>query len=84
MIVFCYSRGDLASYQKLIPETDIKNSNILFIPPPEVDDGQNERVATLDVVTSDHFAPIIADKFPSPDQRIELDIRLPTEGGTGV
>ena len=84
VIVFCYSRGDLAAYQKLIPETDVKNSNILFLLPAEPEDGGDERVAKLDVVTTDYFAPIIADKFPAPDQRIELDIRLPSEEGTGV
>jgi hypothetical protein len=84
VIVFCYSRGDLASYQHLIPETDVKNSNILFVLPPEVEDGEDERVPTLDVVTTDYFSPVIADKFPSADQRIELDIRLPSEEGTGV
>lgn len=84
VIVFCYSRGDLTDYQKLIPETDVKNSNILFLLPPEPEDGEDERVAKLDVVTTDYFAPIIADKFPGPDQRIELDIRLPREEGTGV
>ena len=84
VMVFCYSRGDLADYQKLIPETDVKNSNILFLHPPVPEDGEDERVATLDVVTTDYLAPIIADKFPAPDQRIELDIRLPSEGGTGV
>jgi hypothetical protein len=84
VIVFCYSRGDLASYQKLIPQTDVKNSNILFVLPPEPQDGAQEVKATLDVVTRNYLAPIIADKFSSADQRIELDIRLPSEGGTGV
>ena len=84
VIVFCYSRGDLASYQQLIPETDIKNSNMMFVLPPEPGEDDDERVATLDVLTSDYFAPIVADKFPEPDQRIELDIRVPSEEGTGV
>ncbi len=84
VIVFSYSRGDLADYQKLIPETDVKNSNVLFLLPPEPEDGEDERVAKLDVVTTDYFAPIVADKFPVPDQRIELDIRLASEEGTRV
>jgi hypothetical protein len=84
VIVFCYSRGGLGEYQKLIPETDVKNSNILFVVPPEPEDGGTEIKASLDVVTRAHFAPVIADKFPSPDQRIELDIRLPSEEGTDV
>lgn len=84
VIVFSYSRDGLADYHKLIPETEVKNSNILFVLPPEPEDGEDERVATLDVVTNDYFSPVIADKFPSADQRIELDIRLPSEGGTGV
>lgn len=84
VIVFCHSRGDLASYQQLIPETDVKNSNILFVLPPMHESGAEEVRATLDVVTSDYFAPITADKFPGPDQRIELDIRLPSEEGIDV
>ncbi|MFA4084527.1 SIR2 family protein [Mycobacteroides salmoniphilum] len=84
VIVFCYSRADLDGYQKLIPEHDIKNNNILFVTPSEPADGHEERWASLDVVTDDYFAPIIADKFREPDQRIELDIRIPNEGGTGV
>ncbi|MEI2672299.1 MAG: hypothetical protein V9G13_14570 [Marmoricola sp.] len=81
VIVFCYSHGGLAEYQKLIPETDVKNSNILFVVPPEPEEGSDEVKASLDVVTAGYFVPIIADKFPTPDQRIELDIRIPSEGG---
>jgi len=84
VIVFGYSRNDLAGYQKLIPDNDIKNGNILFVVPPEPNNGEAERAATLDVVTTDYFAPIIAGKFPEPDQRIELDIRVPSEEGTGA
>lgn len=83
VIVFCYSRAGLASYQELIPDTEIKNGNILFVVPAEPGH-EGERKSTLDVVTDDYFAPIIADKFPEPDQRIELDIRVPGEAGTGV
>jgi hypothetical protein len=78
VIVFCYSRNGLADYHELIPEHDIKNGNILFVSPSEPADG-DERKATLDVVTDDYFAPIVVDKFPEPDQRIELDIRLSNE-----
>ena len=84
VIVFSYSRDDLADYQKLIPETDVKNGNILFVVPPEPAVDAKEVKATLDVVTNDYFAPIIADKFPTSGQRIELDIRLPGEEGPDV
>ncbi|SHU18241.1 Uncharacterised protein [Mycobacteroides abscessus subsp. abscessus] len=80
VIVFCYSRNGVEDYRELIPEHDIKNGNIQFVAPSEQADG-DERKATLDVVTDDYFAPIIADKFPEPDQRIELDIRIPNEEG---
>lgn len=83
VIVFCYSRHGLADYRELIPEHDIKNGNIQFVAPSEPADG-DERKATLDVVTDDYFAPIVADKFPEPDQRIELDIRLPNGEWNGV
>lgn len=84
VIVLCYSRSDLGGYQQLIPDTDVKNSNILFVLPPEPEDGSEEVKSSLDVVTSDYFDPIIAEKFPSPDQRIELDIRLSSEEGHDV
>lgn len=84
VIVFCYSRDGLAEYQKLMPETDVKNGNIVFVAPPAPKDGGSEIKASLDIVTSDYFAPIIEDKFPAPDQRIELDIRLPAGEGRDV
>lgn len=84
VIVFCFERAALPDFQKLIPETDVKNSNILFVVPPDPEDGNSEVKASLDVVTADYFAPIIADKFPAADQRIELDIRIPREEGTDV
>lgn len=84
VIVFCYSRGDLAEYRTLIPDTDVKNGNILFIVQPAAEEGAVEIKASLDVVTTDYFAPIVADRFPAPDQRIELDIRVPAELGTDV
>lgn len=83
VIVFCYSRAGLADYQELIPDAEIMNGNILFVVPPEPGDG-DEQKATLDVITDDNFAPVVADKFPEPDQRIELDIRLPREEEPGV
>lgn len=76
VIVFCYSRADRAEYQKLIPDIDVKNSNVLFIVPAQPEEGIDELKATLDVVTRDYFAPIVADKFPAPDQRIELGIHI--------
>lgn len=84
VIVFCYSREGLADYHKLIPDTDVKNSNIEFAVPCKPEDGAEEVKLTLDVVTTSYFAPIIADKFPVADQHIELDIRLPSEAGTDV
>lgn len=84
VIVFCFSGSDLADYRKLIADTDVKNSNILFVVPPEPEDGAAEVNASLDVVTGDYLAPIVADKFPVPDQRIELDIRVPSDKGTDV
>ena len=76
MVVFCYDRADREEYQKLIPDIDVKNTNVLFIFPAEPEEGSDEIKATLDVVTRDFFTPIIADKFPEPDQRIELGIRI--------
>lgn len=74
VIVFCYARDGLKGYQALLPDADVKNGNIQFVTPDEPDEGQTERKVTLDVLESDYFAPIVRDKIPEPDQRIELDI----------
>ena len=75
VIVFCYSRGGIRSYEQLLLDTDIKNGNIEFVAPVEPNEGEDERKISLDVLESDYFAPIVSEKIPDPDQRIELDIR---------
>ncbi len=75
VIVFCYSRGGLKAYENLLPDAEVKNGNIQFVVPGEPDADEKERKINLDVLESDHFAPVIRDKVPEPDQRIELDIR---------
>lgn len=75
VIIFCYSRRELQSYQQLLPETDVKNGNIEYVVPAKADEDKEERKISLDVLTSDYFSPIIHAKIPDPDQRIELDIR---------
>lgn len=77
VIVFCYSRGGLQLYEQLLPDTDVKNGNIEFVAPAEPGDGEEERKISLDVLETDYFAPIVRDKIPDPDQRIELDIAAP-------
>lgn len=78
VIVFCFSRKDGEGYTRLLPDTEVKNGNILFVVPPAPTEGETERFATLNVVEEEYFAPIVADKLPQPDQRIELDIRTTT------
>lgn len=83
VIVFCYSRGGLAAYEKLLPDTEVKNGNIQFVVPEEPSEDEKERKISLDVLESDYFAPIIRDKVPEPDQRIELDIHTSTSEPPG-
>ena len=64
-------------YEQLLPDTDVKNGNIEFVAPAEPGDGEEERKISLDVLETDYFAPIVRDKIPDPDQRIELDIAAP-------
>jgi hypothetical protein len=78
VIVFCFSREDREGYTRLLPETEVKNGNILFVAPPAPAEDETERFATLNVVEEEYFAPIVADKLPQADQRIELDIRTTT------
>lgn len=78
VIAFCFSRKDLDAYSRLLPDTEVKNGNILFVAPQAQAEGDTERFATLDVVEADYFAAIVADKLAQPDQRIELDIRTTT------
>ena len=77
VIVFCYSREGLQSYEQLLPDAEVKNGNIEFVVPAKPGDGEEERKISLDVLEADYFAPIVRDKIPDPDQRIELDIRPP-------
>lgn len=77
VIVFCYSREGLQSYEQLLPDAEVKNGNIEFVVPAKPGDGEEERKISLDVLETDYFAPIVRDKIPDPDQRIELDIRAP-------
>jgi len=75
VVVFCYSGGELIDYETLLPNTEVKNGNIQFVAPDEPGEDEVERKIDLDVLESDYFAPIVRDKTPAPDQRIELDIR---------
>ncbi|HCG57437.1 MAG TPA: hypothetical protein DEW39_15210, partial [Brevibacterium sp.] len=79
VIVFCYSRDSAAAFEILLPETEIKNGNIQLVTPAEPSADEPERKISLDVLESDFFAPLIRDKVPTPDQRIELDIRTSSE-----
>lgn len=79
VIVFCYSRDSSAAFENLLPDTEIKNGNIQLVTPPEPSEDEPERKISLDVLESDYFAPLIRDKIPAPDQRIELDIRTLSE-----
>lgn len=75
VVVFCYSRKGKADLEALIPDVDVKNGNVLYVVPAEPGDGDEEEGLSLEVLNSKYFAPIVADKIPQPDQRIELDIR---------
>lgn len=78
VIVFCFSREDREAYTRLLPDSEVKNGNILFVAPRAPAEGETQRFATLDVVDEQYFAPVVADELPQPDQRIELDIRTTT------
>lgn len=80
VVVFCYSRGGLTDYETLLPNTEVKNGNIQFVAPDDPGEDEDERKIDLDVLESDYFAPIVRDKIPAPDQRIELDIRTASAG----
>jgi hypothetical protein len=81
VIVFCFSRSDRSSYEQLLPDTEVKNGNILLVAPSEPGSDENERFATLDVIEKDYLAPVVADRLPQPDQRIELNIRATVPEG---
>ena len=78
VVVFSYAREGLKEYMALLPDTEVKNGNIQFVIPEEPEGGLEERKINLAVLESDYFAPIVRDKVPVPDQRIELDIRATT------
>lgn len=83
VIVFCYSSADKEGFEQRLPDIDIKNGNIQLVIPDEHPEGEDERKIQLDVLESDFFAPIVRDKLPEPDQRIELEIRTPPSESAG-
>jgi hypothetical protein len=83
VVVFCYSRADRTAYAKLLPEGEVKNGNILYVQPAELEDHTRERSISLDTLEADFFAPVVVDRVPQPDQRIELDIRTEAGGANG-
>lgn len=78
VVVFCYSRSSRDEYRMIMPDSDVKNGNILYIIPEEPKPGDKEAKLTLDLVNQDYFARIAMDKAAPFDQRIELDIRTGT------
>lgn len=84
VVVFCYAGADRVEYQKLIPDADVKNGNILFVAPSPPEDGGDEIKLTLDMVTNDYFSPVIADKFSKSDKHIDLDIHIQSEENVDV
>jgi SIR2-like domain len=84
VVIFCYSRADRTAYAKLLPEDEVKNGNVLYVQPAELEDHSSERSISLDILEADFFAPAIGDQLPQPDQRIELDIRTDVGGAYGV
>lgn len=75
IIIFCYSRNDRTSFEKLIPDIDVKNGNILYVVPPEAKGGEIEEGLSLDVIRSRFLDPIVPEQRRQPDQKIELDIK---------
>lgn len=78
VIVFCYTRGGRKAYEQLLPDAEVKNGNIQVVVPDDPGEDGIERKINLDVLESDYFAPIVRDKVPEPDQRIELEIFTPS------
>lgn len=79
VIVFCYSRSGLKSFQELLPEQEIKNANVEFVLPKKLDEDpasseKDERKISLEVLDADYFAPIVRDKIPEPDTPITIEI----------
>lgn len=83
IIVFCYSLADRAAYEKLIPELDVPNGNILYVtPPPPADDADDDDVVhfDLDTVVTQYFAPLIPESTRGPDGQIELIFKTDDSG----
>jgi hypothetical protein len=79
VIVFCHSRSGRDEVQKLFPSEQVKNGNILLVAPAAPKEGEAERPLSLDTLEADYFAPIVADKAPTPDHVIELNFRQDAE-----
>lgn len=79
VVIFCYQRSDRADYEALLPESEIKNSNISFVAPAKPQEKKEELVLDLDQLHQAYFEPLTADVAPGADQIIALDIRAGKE-----
>jgi len=79
VIVFCYRRSDGEAYDALLPESELKNGNVLFVTPFAPEEGAEELVLDLDRLRETYFAPLVSDPVPAADQVIQLDVRVGSE-----
>lgn len=79
VIVFCYRRSHRADYEALLPESEVKNGNVLLVTPFAPAEGDDEMVLDLDRLRETYFAPLVSDPLPAPDHVVELDVRVGPE-----
>lgn len=59
IVIFCYSEGDRSVYEELLPESEVKNGNVMCVVPRPQADGTAGECISLDNLDRDYFAEIL-------------------------
>ncbi|WP_316272142.1 SIR2 family protein [Actinomyces sp.] len=78
VIVFCYARSEISTFEALLGIADAKNGNIEIIGPEEPSPNQEEQKLDLDTLNALYFEPMVQLEPKSSNQRIDIDINFPT------
>lgn len=79
VIIFCYRQSHRADYEALLPESEVKNGNVVLVTPFAPAEGEDELVLDFDRLRESYFAPLVSDPLPAPDHVVELDVRVGLE-----
>ncbi len=77
VIAFCYDQVAHVEMRELFPPEKVRNGNILFVQPAKLEDTNEDKKITLEVLVEDWLAPMLAERPIAPDHVIEVKLGLP-------